>query len=77
MIDVRELRQGENPPAQGRWILVEQEGPVWVVNSASPAGDTVFSDPLGPFHTLSDAVGAALDLAKSAGFEVVYTRGAA
>ncbi|GLS17168.1 hypothetical protein GCM10007874_01830 [Labrys miyagiensis] len=77
MTDIRELHEGENPSAQNSWILVEEDGPVWVVNSATYADDTVPSDPLGPFHVRTDAVKAASELARSKGIEIVYVRGTA
>jgi len=76
MVDVRQLREGENPPTGSSWILIESDGPVWIVNSATFVGDEVPSDPLGPFHTLRDAVNGAVDLAAAAGIETVYVRGA-
>ncbi|WP_413990657.1 hypothetical protein ACMDCR_00415 [Labrys okinawensis] len=77
MTDVRELHEGEYPPTRGSWLLIEEDGPVWVVNSAAYADDNLPSDPLGPFHVLGDAVKAASDLARIKGIDTVYVRGTA
>jgi hypothetical protein len=77
MTDVRQILEGENPPTESSWILVEAEGPVWVINSATYLDDTVPSDPLGPFHTRGDAIKAADDLARNKGIDTVYVRDAA
>jgi hypothetical protein len=74
MTQVRQILEGENPPTQGSWVLVEEDGPVWVVNSAVAFDDNVPSDPLGPFHTRNDAVKAADRLAEEKGIAIVYVR---
>ena len=75
MAQVRQIHEGENPPLHSSWVLVEANGPVWVINSATYADDTVPGDPIGPFHVLGDAVRAASELARTKGIETVYVRG--
>lgn len=74
MVEVRNIRKGEEPPKNADWVLIERAGARFVANgSAAGKRDVTFFRPPS-FDTVEAAIAASCAWAEDNDVSVVYVR---